>query len=468
MTLFRTTCVLFCFVGCTSGQPTGNLATPERGGGGTKGEAGAAGGGSAGTSGAGGVPRPPAAQPSCDECAGVRFVDVGLGDDHACALSDDGRVFCWGSGHLGQIGVSDTPEVCKERVTSICGWESGPPPETFDFEWPCPTHPVEVKLPSAATALTVGPNHVCSLVEDGSALCWGGGFGSSKCELGVPPMTGGINCESGGPEFPENAPCARTPVVTGGGGVSRVLAYGATAPWTWGVCYWLGLSIIECDGWTPAAFTPDAHDPTVEALREFDTHGERLVCALYEDGEVRCASPAGAGPAAAAVISGIAPATDIAVGSFFACAVEETGTVSCWGDNQLGQLGVPCRGAECGVAPHRVPGLSDIVEVESARDFACARDLAGTVTCWGRDRFAWPELPECDGACAPSTVPLSGSAVSIAARGGLACAALESGAVECWGSYSGPGGYSRDNHLEPSEWWRAAPGAAVAAICSCE
>lgn len=187
--------------GCTNGEPAAGSSVASAGGGGASGGNAGTGGGSGaggtdtgGSGGTGGALGPPDPQPPC-ECAGVSFVDVGLGDDHACALSDDGRVFCWGSGHLGQVGAVDTATICSDSVMNICGWESGPPPQTFDLEWPCPTDPIEVELPSAATALSVGPAHVCSVLKGESTACWGIGFGNSRCVVGVRPSTGGINCD---------------------------------------------------------------------------------------------------------------------------------------------------------------------------------------------------------------------------------------------------------------------------------
>ncbi len=37
--------------------------------------------------------------------AGVRIVAVAAGNQHSLALSEDGKVFAWGDGHYGALGL---------------------------------------------------------------------------------------------------------------------------------------------------------------------------------------------------------------------------------------------------------------------------------------------------------------------------------------------------------------------------
>jgi alpha-tubulin suppressor-like RCC1 family protein len=50
--------------------------------------------------------------------AGVTFAAISAGDNHSCALSTTGVVFCWGSNNLMQLGIPRTTrELVPRRVS---------------------------------------------------------------------------------------------------------------------------------------------------------------------------------------------------------------------------------------------------------------------------------------------------------------------------------------------------------------
>jgi hypothetical protein len=66
--------------------------------------------------------------------------------------------------------------------------------------------------------------------------------------------------------------------------------------------------------------------------------------------------------------------------------------VYCWGNNQYGQLGVAYDHAaqDPGVpTPAVVHGVRGAIEIETLTNRTCARDGAGTITCWGGDPSAF-------------------------------------------------------------------------------
>lgn len=91
------------------------------------------------------------------------FVDLGsdfvatalvTGRAHNCALSNTGRVKCWGSAVYGQLGQGDT------RWRGDGAREMG---EALPY----------VNLGGTVTQLAAGLDHTCALLDDGRVKCWG-------------------------------------------------------------------------------------------------------------------------------------------------------------------------------------------------------------------------------------------------------------------------------------------------------
>jgi alpha-tubulin suppressor-like RCC1 family protein len=79
-------------------------------------------------------------------------------------------------------------------------------------------------------------------------------------------------------------------------------------------------------------------------------------------------------------------AVSIAVGRGFGCVVHETGGVSCWGANDVGQLGAGIRD-EKSEAPVVVAGITNAKRVTLGRKHACALLEGGAVSCWGDNTY---------------------------------------------------------------------------------
>jgi alpha-tubulin suppressor-like RCC1 family protein len=142
------------------------------------------------------------------------------------------------------------------------------------------------------------------------------------------------------------------------------------------------------------------------------------------------------------------------IGNNVACAVLTTGTVRCWGNNEVGQVGMgevtPQPDPPPITSPTDVVGLTDALTVDCGTAHCCARTASGGAQCWGlndagslganipQDQLGLrptpgPVLVEADGA------PLANVAqVSV---GGAHVCALQAGQVFCWGwNGAGQGG----------------------------
>jgi len=125
---------------------------------------------------------------------------------------------------------------------------------------------------------------------------------------------------------------------------------------------------------------------------------------------------------------------NIAMGYDHACAALAVGTVRCWGDNSLGQLGDGTTAARS--MPVEVVGVRTGLSVVAGRSFSCVLEGSGSVSCWGDNPYG--QLG--DGTIVPRSAPvsvvgLSGGVVNLGAGAHHACAVTSGGggALWCWG-----------------------------------
>ncbi|MCX4241870.1 RCC1 domain-containing protein [Paraliomyxa miuraensis] len=174
------------------------------------------------------------------------------------------------------------------------------------------------------------------------------------------------------------------------------------------------------------------------------TAGEYHACALEQGGTVQCwgdarngqigsdAKPAFGRPVP---IEQLGPSTRIASGAAHVCALEAAGRVKCWGRNTEGQLGDGKSGSR--IKPVVVATIEDVVDLASGHHHVCARLRSGGVWCWGSNASA--QLGENAGRDrkrgTPVEVPgLREPVVALAGGGEHTCARLQSGRALCWGS----------------------------------
>lgn len=84
------------------------------------------------------------------------------------------------------------------------------------------------------------------------------------------------------------------------------------------------------------------------------------------------------------LLTGLPPATQVAVSSRYACALLVDTTVACWGSNNFGALGAGSDQADSSV-PVAVPGLSGVTQVSAGGVEVCAVRTGGELWCWGYD-----------------------------------------------------------------------------------
>ncbi|MDB4972268.1 MAG: repeat domain protein [Myxococcaceae bacterium] len=77
----------------------------------------------------------------------LRFERVSLGQGHACAISTEGALFCWGRNSEGQLGVRDAAVQLRA--------------------------PAEVEPGTLYAAIAAGQRHSCAVDRGGRLSCWG-------------------------------------------------------------------------------------------------------------------------------------------------------------------------------------------------------------------------------------------------------------------------------------------------------
>lgn len=170
--------------------------------------------------------------------------------------------------------------------------------------------------------------------------------------------------------------------------------------------------------------------------------GLRHTCVLVH-GEVYCWGDDSAGQLGTGKRGSTASAADaspvplgghivqLSVGSSYGCALDNAGSVTCWGDNQFGQLG---RSQPPGQRLLPMPLGQRAIQVAAGDSHACALLADHSVTCWGDNAFG--QLGAGPGARRgePSRVRLPQAVDQIALGASHSCALLRNGDVRCWGA----------------------------------
>ena len=192
---------------------------------------------------------------------------------------------------------------------------------------------------------------------------------------------------------------------------------------------------------------PGAVPPFVSGLTDVTqlAAGAAHTCALRATGAVRCWGNNSSGqyaeqanpnllrlsPELIPDAFGVTGATQITAGALHVCALVTSGAVTCWGDNQLGQVGDGTTGLP--TLPVSVISLSGVVEIAAGKVHTCARLGPGTVRCWGSNVSG--QLGDGTTTSSPAPVSVGGltGTVGLAAGSVHTCALLADSTVRCWG-----------------------------------
>jgi alpha-tubulin suppressor-like RCC1 family protein len=319
--------------------------------------------------------------------------EVAVGAEHACALSSEQSIKCWGAGGGGRLGNGS-------NLSS--------------------TTPLSVTGISNTTQISSGGFHTCALIVDGNIYCWGyGGLG----QLGFGPTS---NSSS-----PVRVSTFENAIQVAAGEFHTCAVFENKTVKCWG----FGESGVLGDGFQERDNNRIVSHPiNVQGIENASqvTAGDKHTCALLDDGTIKCwgegidgkiGDGAGITRKSPVSVAGISNAVQVSAGGSHTCAVISDKTIKCWGNGAHGKLG---NGSDSSSAtPVSVPGISNAVQVSAGAYETCAVLLDATIKCWGSGTYI------------ANTVSVAGSGsfnvTKIDKGTNSSCALMEDFKIKCWG-----------------------------------
>lgn len=190
---------------------------------------------------------------------------------------------------------------------------------------------------------------------------------------------------------------------------------------------------------TPGAVTGLSGPVTDLALGAGSSHA----CALIDDGTVQCWGNGSSGrlgnggtadsltPVSVTGLSGAV--TAIASGSFHTCALIDGGAMQCWGRGTFGQIGNGSTNFN-NTTPKTVSGISTATAIATGTVHSCAVLDSGTAKCWGENSVgALGDGTKVQRNSPVSVQGLAGTVTAMAGGAGATYALLADGFLQAWG-----------------------------------
>jgi alpha-tubulin suppressor-like RCC1 family protein len=319
---------------------------------------------------------------------------------HTCALAE-GVVSCWGGNGYGQLGAA-TPSF-SEQPTAVVGL-------------------------GAAVSVSAGKRHSCALLADGTVSCWGN---NAHGQLGDGSQ---VNSSS-----PVQVLGVTDAVQLAAGDFNNCVLRADRTVSCWGLNDTGQLG----NGTQVSSSTPVDVTGLDEAI--FVDTGSTASCVINADQTASCwgkdyGLELGTAPGdVPEQLDFLDTVTWISMGSRHNCAVAQ-GSVACWGNNSVGQLG----GGAGASGPLQTTSFSPdlVASVSAGRDHTCVAFQDGTADCWGGNVSGqvgnWrtrTDSPEYGSVFTPTSVLRSHDIATISAGSYYTCVSLSSGTISCFGQH---------------------------------
>jgi alpha-tubulin suppressor-like RCC1 family protein len=334
------------------------------------------------------------------------FASVTAGADHACALTDRGDAYCWGSNEFGQLGNG-----LSDRALHLV--------------------PVRVRTDVRFTIVAAGFNHTCAVDRDASAWCWGANdtaqLGDGTTRSAPAPTTIPTRVKTD-VKFKTIGP--------GGGHTCGVSVGGVGYCWGGNWHGQLGVGNRDGDAAAPCCYrVPTAIRTDVKF--QSAVAGGISSCAVATDGRAFCwGSPQegrlGTGAADAAnksldkttptAVSGDTTFTAVVARAWHSCGLSTAHVAFCWGGNIL----------EAGPSvPTRLMTDQRFTAITVGHYHDCGIATDGIAYCWGTNSDGELGNGTTNDSTAPERVAIARRFISIAAGGNVFVS--KPGEVSTWG-----------------------------------
>lgn len=400
------------------------------------------------------------------------------GANHACVLTSQGEVWCWGDNQYGQIAQKIAPTgVVPSRIEG---------------------------LPADIISIYAGKNHTCAFTQSATLWCWGHNhvqqIDESTDELVITPRQIFANRQITQVGVALDSTCVITTnqeivcqvlsddvaafdvrvrdsdrLISASLGQHCLLS-SADGPTCWDVvnppklydvqgvahttsgadfiCVLLRAGLVQCRGDNQygqvgiaeeTSYVDDFIIVRLGSSSDVMAAGYAHVCTIWQLGKVLCWGRNLEGQIGSPVqdsvpfsptpyeveINGV---TQLASSGNHVCVIRYDSRVSCWGSNGMGQLGVGH--ANTLYTPTIVESLVDVAQISLGLNHACALLSNGQVYCWGDNRFA-QTAGTVTQQLLPTRVAQVRNVVKIVVGGNTSCALQNDGALICWGASIG-------------------------------
>lgn len=254
---------------------------------------------------------------------------ISMGGFHSCGIQNSGQLYCWGVNTFGEMGIGSADGASSQA--------RGPMPV------PGMTNVIDVAAAAGSCpngeitcdAVNNGAlgRFTCAVTSAGQVFCWGKNDGGQLGNGNTTNQTSPTLISS----------------ISGATQVTVGLGHG---------CARLNTGVLRC--W-----------------------GNNLAGQLGDNTQTTRRTPV--------AVNGISTATEVKAHSYSTCALLADGTGRCWGNNAVGEVGnggpVNNRHGIPQVLSNAAGAATGLTKIEVGINNVCARVSSGTVTCWGRKDF---------------------------------------------------------------------------------